>query len=146
MTTELKRILDSKRALRRELTSRPVAEKLRMLDALREREMAIRAIWSHRGQPNARCSEPTWSLLLAGLVPLFLRLCGRLRALFATRDAFQPLDFLHVRQQHRLRRVLGQLRPDGVRLHPDEGEPFMPKEVGSLDAFEERASLVGHGV
>jgi len=42
MTSPLQKILESKRALRRELASRPVAEKLRMLDAMREREIAIR--------------------------------------------------------------------------------------------------------
>lgn len=42
MTTSLQKILESKRALRRELAARPVAEKLRMLDAMRERELAIR--------------------------------------------------------------------------------------------------------
>lgn len=39
----LDKILESKRALRRELASRPVAEKLRMLDAMRERESSIRS-------------------------------------------------------------------------------------------------------
>jgi len=42
MSFDLEKILESKRALRRNLTTRPVAEKLRMLDALREREIAIR--------------------------------------------------------------------------------------------------------
>ena len=42
MTFDLQKILESKRALRRDLAARPVAEKLRMLDALREREVAIR--------------------------------------------------------------------------------------------------------
>lgn len=42
MSFDLQRILESKRALRRELAARPVAEKLRMLDALRERALAIR--------------------------------------------------------------------------------------------------------
>ena len=42
MSFDLREILESKRALRRELASRPVAEKLRMLDALRERALAIR--------------------------------------------------------------------------------------------------------
>ncbi|HUY34376.1 MAG TPA: hypothetical protein VMV69_16640 [Pirellulales bacterium] len=37
MTFDLRRILESKRALRRNLASRPVAEKLAMLDALRDR-------------------------------------------------------------------------------------------------------------
>jgi hypothetical protein len=42
MSFDLHKILESKRALRRQLAARPVAEKLRMLDALRERELAIR--------------------------------------------------------------------------------------------------------
>ncbi len=41
MTFDLKRMLESKKALRSKLTSRPVAEKLAMLDALRERALAI---------------------------------------------------------------------------------------------------------
>lgn len=43
MTFDLDRILASKQALRRDLASRPVAEKLAMLDALRDRARAIRA-------------------------------------------------------------------------------------------------------
>ena len=42
MTFDLQKIIESKRALRRKLAALPVAEKLRMLDALRERELAIR--------------------------------------------------------------------------------------------------------
>jgi hypothetical protein len=42
MNLDLQRILESKRALRRHLAARPMSEKLRMLDALRERELAIR--------------------------------------------------------------------------------------------------------
>jgi hypothetical protein len=42
MSFDLQKILESKRALRRDLTARPLGEKLRMLDALREREIAIR--------------------------------------------------------------------------------------------------------
>ena len=42
MSFELHAILESKRALRRQLAARPVAEKLRLLDAMRERELAIR--------------------------------------------------------------------------------------------------------
>lgn len=45
MTPSLQKILESKRALRRELAARPVAEKLQMLEAMRERELAI---GSHR--------------------------------------------------------------------------------------------------
>ncbi len=69
-----------------------------------------------------------------------------LRRLLATRDAFQPLDFLDVRQEHCLRRIPGELCPDRVRLHGDEREPLTANEVCSLDAFLERARLVGHGV
>jgi len=43
MTSPLQKILESKRALRRELASRPVAEKLRMLEVMRERELATGA-------------------------------------------------------------------------------------------------------
>ena len=42
MSFDLDRILESKRALRRQLAARPVAEKLRLLDAMRERAVAIR--------------------------------------------------------------------------------------------------------
>jgi hypothetical protein len=42
MTFDLKRILESKKALRSKLASRPLAEKLDMLDALRERALALR--------------------------------------------------------------------------------------------------------
>jgi hypothetical protein len=41
MTPSLQKILESKRALRRELASQPVAEKLRMLEAMRERTISI---------------------------------------------------------------------------------------------------------
>lgn len=46
MSFDLQKMLESKRALRRELAARPVAEKLRILDALRERELAIRGTGS----------------------------------------------------------------------------------------------------
>jgi hypothetical protein len=42
MTSPLDAILESKRALRRELAALPVAEKLLVLDALRERDRTIR--------------------------------------------------------------------------------------------------------
>lgn len=42
MTFSLEKMLESKRALRRDLASRPIAEKLRMLDAMRDREEVIR--------------------------------------------------------------------------------------------------------
>ena len=44
MTFDLKRMLESKKALRRKLADRPLAEKFAMLDALRERALAIRTI------------------------------------------------------------------------------------------------------
>lgn len=47
MTFDLQAILESKRALRRNLAARPIGEKLRMLDALRERELAIRGRAPH---------------------------------------------------------------------------------------------------
>jgi hypothetical protein len=42
MTFDLKRMLASKGALRRKLAQRPVAEKLALLDELRERTFSIR--------------------------------------------------------------------------------------------------------
>ena len=42
MSFDLEKILESKRALRRDLATRPIAEKLRMLDALRERALTLR--------------------------------------------------------------------------------------------------------
>jgi len=43
MSFDLEKVLESKRALRRQLAARPIAEKLRMLDALRERSLTLRA-------------------------------------------------------------------------------------------------------
>jgi hypothetical protein len=40
---DLKEILKGKRILRRRLAARPIAEKLRTLDVMRRREIAIRA-------------------------------------------------------------------------------------------------------
>ena len=42
MTFDLAKILQSKREFRQRLAGRPIAEKLAMLDALRERALAIR--------------------------------------------------------------------------------------------------------
>ena len=42
MSFDLQKIIEGKRVLRRKLAALPVAEQLRMLDALREREFAIR--------------------------------------------------------------------------------------------------------
>ncbi len=57
MSFDLQKMLESKRALRRELTERPVAEKLRMLDILRKRELAIRAS-AVRRESNAVGKNP----------------------------------------------------------------------------------------
>jgi hypothetical protein len=42
MTFDIKRMLESKKALRRKLANQPLTEKLTMLDALRERVFALR--------------------------------------------------------------------------------------------------------
>jgi hypothetical protein len=57
MSFDLQEILKSKRALRRELAARPVAEKLRVLDALRERALAIRSAKPAPG-PGVLREEP----------------------------------------------------------------------------------------
>jgi len=44
MTFDPARILERKRALRRDLAARPIAEKLALLDALRARQLAIRPV------------------------------------------------------------------------------------------------------
>jgi hypothetical protein len=43
MTFDLAKILQSKREFRQRLAARPIAEKLAMLDALRERALTLRA-------------------------------------------------------------------------------------------------------
>jgi hypothetical protein len=54
MTFDFKYIWESKKAFRRKLANRPVAEKLAMLDMLRERALAIRAVAGVMHQPMAR--------------------------------------------------------------------------------------------
>lgn len=54
MSFDLQKILESKRTLRRDLAARPVAEKLRILDALRERELAIRGRAMHSVSSTVR--------------------------------------------------------------------------------------------
>jgi hypothetical protein len=49
MSFDLEKILASKRALRWNLAKRPLGEKLRMLDAMRERALAIRAARAPQG-------------------------------------------------------------------------------------------------
>ena len=57
MNFDLQKILEGKRAMRRNLATRPVGEKLRMLDALRERQLAIRGRAVHSESPGVR-EEP----------------------------------------------------------------------------------------
>ena len=60
MSFDLEKILASKRALRRDLAARPIAEKLRMLDALRERTLILRAASkSGAAEPHAVQETPT---------------------------------------------------------------------------------------
>jgi len=54
MTFDLQRILESKRRFRRTLASRPVAEKLAMLDDLRERTRALRGATTRSETTKAR--------------------------------------------------------------------------------------------
>src|ERR1051326_2185290 len=67
----------------------------------------------------------------------------RLLRLTTRGDALELLDLFHVRHQHRVRRIQGELRPDRVRLPADECELLTAHEVGSLDALQKRASLAG---
>ncbi len=43
MSFDMEKILESKRMFRQQLATRPIEERLAMLDALRERALAIRA-------------------------------------------------------------------------------------------------------
>lgn len=58
MSFDLQQILESKRALRRNLAARPIAEKLRMLDALRERTLPTRGGTTQSNSSVLR-EEPT---------------------------------------------------------------------------------------
>ena len=58
MSFDLQKIIEGKRALRRDLAARPIAEKLRMLDALRGRELAIRGRASQSASAAALREKP----------------------------------------------------------------------------------------
>ena len=60
MSFDLQEILKGKRALRRELAARPLAEKLRLLDALRERALAIRPAKPAPGADGLREEPPPY--------------------------------------------------------------------------------------
>ena len=49
---DLQRVLESKRAFRQKLAARPLAEKLRLLDELRERALVIRRATASRASPH----------------------------------------------------------------------------------------------
>lgn len=55
MSFDLQKVLESKRTYRVRLAALPIGEKLRLLDALRERELAIRT--SARESPGAVVRE-----------------------------------------------------------------------------------------
>lgn len=57
MTVDLQRVFESKRLKRQWLASHPIGEKLRMLDALRERELAIRGRSEHLGPLSGMVRE-----------------------------------------------------------------------------------------
>jgi len=56
MNFDQQKVFEGKRAFHRNLADRSVAEKLRMLDALRERELAIRG--KREDVPSALREEP----------------------------------------------------------------------------------------
>ena len=57
MSFDVQKIFEGKRAFHRNLAERPIAEKLRILDALRERELAIRGRTGQSGMTALR-EEP----------------------------------------------------------------------------------------
>ena len=59
MTFDLNEILASKRAFRRALAARDITEKLRMLDALHERALALRAHRSAAPDANVLQEDST---------------------------------------------------------------------------------------
>ena len=57
MSFDLEKILQSKRAFRQRLATRPIAEKLALLDDLRERQLAIRGSAGRTGADNGVLRE-----------------------------------------------------------------------------------------
>ena len=58
MNFDLQRVLASKRAFRQKLAAKPVAEKLRLLDELRERALAIRRSSAAVREPGMVAEPP----------------------------------------------------------------------------------------
>ena len=63
MTFDLPKILESKREFRRELAALPTIEKLRLLDALRERQLALGS--AKLGAMRAGSSRPDPALCVS---------------------------------------------------------------------------------
>jgi hypothetical protein len=60
MTFDFEHLSESKAAHRRKLAALPIGEKLRLLDAMRERELAIRGRAKIPGNPSGiLCEEPS---------------------------------------------------------------------------------------
>ena len=57
MSFDLAKILQSKREFRQRLAARPIAEKLALLDALRDRQLAIRGHTVHSDASSAILRE-----------------------------------------------------------------------------------------
>jgi len=62
MTFDLAKILQNKREFRQRLAARPIAEKLAMLDALRERALALRPARPASEEGVLREQPPSWLL------------------------------------------------------------------------------------
>lgn len=60
MTFDLTKILQSKRAFRQRLASRPIEEKLGLLDAMRERALALRESGLTREAGELKEDAPTY--------------------------------------------------------------------------------------
>jgi hypothetical protein len=54
MTFDLAEVIESKRKFRERLAARPIAEKLAMLDALRDRQLAIMRATSRPQKPTSQ--------------------------------------------------------------------------------------------
>ena len=67
MKFDLQKILDDKRRWRRDIAARPIEEKLRMLDALRERELAIRSHTTHSDSGVLREEPAPYRTLITGV-------------------------------------------------------------------------------
>jgi hypothetical protein len=72
MTFDLKRSLEGKRALRRKLANLPVAKKLAMLDALRDRQHTLREAARHSQSAALSESHAGGEAKMTGSEPITL--------------------------------------------------------------------------